>query len=263
MAAPLYVVRSYGGGAVVAQLTEEMSSGDLSFTIAPTTGWTEADSNPLGTAGPFTVVVDRFTASVEKILCSSINLVTGVVSVYNAGGFSGRGYDGTSPQAHVPGGSTAGVQTCWSSAEAFEANKAVAYMLGSAGGTQENGDVLSWESGAPVWQNPTTVTGVSLYTVGAAIYGTPPARDSGGFLLGGGVASITPSSGNWTFGFPNAFPSGLLTATVTPLSGGGNIDVVTLTLDACNNAGLAGQWFRGGSPLNSGPVFLNWDVEGF
>ena len=132
MPAPQYVLRSYGGGAVVAQLTEAMGSGDQSFAINPTTNWLEDDGNPLGTVGPFTVVIDRFTASVEKILCSSVDLVTGVVEVYvdPSDGWSGRGYDGTAPQAHVPGGSPSGVQTCWSSAEAMEANQAVFDVLG-------------------------------------------------------------------------------------------------------------------------------------
>ena len=112
-----------------------MGSADQSFAISPTTGWVEDNGDVLGTAGPFTVVVDRFTASVEKILCSSVNLVTGVVQVYidMTDGWSGRGYDGTAPQAHVPGGSPSGVQTCWSSAEAQEANQAVFDVLGGGG----------------------------------------------------------------------------------------------------------------------------------
>lgn len=135
MPAPQYVIRSYGGGADVGQLTQEMGSTDTAFTITPTTGWLQDDGQPLGTDGPFTVVVDRFTASVEKILCSAINLGTGSVAVYVdiSDGWSGRGYDGTTPQAHVPGGSTAGVQTCWSSAEAQEANQAVFDVLGGGG----------------------------------------------------------------------------------------------------------------------------------
>jgi microcystin-dependent protein len=134
--APQYVRRSYGGGADVAQLVNAIGSSDTSFTIQPTTGWLEDDGNPLGTVGPFTVVIDRFTAQVEKILCSAINLTTGLVTVYvdGADGWSGRGYDGTTPTSHVPGGSTSGVQTCWSSAEANEANQAVYDLLGGGGG---------------------------------------------------------------------------------------------------------------------------------
>ena len=56
MPQPQYVLRSYGGGADVAQLTEEMGSGDVDFTIAPDTGWVEDDGSALGTVGPFTVV---------------------------------------------------------------------------------------------------------------------------------------------------------------------------------------------------------------
>jgi microcystin-dependent protein len=132
MPAPQFVIRSYGGGADVGQLVQEMNPGDLTFTIAPDTGWVEDNGAPLGTSGPFSTVVDRFTPSVEKILCSAINLTTGLVNVYvdPSDGWSGRGYDGTQPQGHVPGGSPAGVQTCWTSAEAKEANRAVFDVLG-------------------------------------------------------------------------------------------------------------------------------------
>ena len=136
MPAPQYVRRSYGGGAGVAQLVNAIGAGDTTFTIAPVTGWVEEDgSSPLGTSGPFTVVIDRFTPQVEKICCSAINLSTGVVTVYTSGdGWTGRGYDGTEPQAHVPNGSTSGVQTCWSSLEADEANQCVYDILGGGGG---------------------------------------------------------------------------------------------------------------------------------
>ena len=137
MAGPQYVRRSYGGEAGVAQLVNGIGASDTTFTISPTTGWIETvGSNigsPLGTSGPFTVVIDRFTAQVEKILCSAINTSTGVVTVYTSTGFTGRGYDGTTPQAHVPNGSTAGVQTCFSAVEAEEANQAVLYGPGGGG----------------------------------------------------------------------------------------------------------------------------------
>jgi hypothetical protein len=135
MPQPEYVIRSYGGGAVPAQLVNQIGPTDTSFTISPTTGWTEPDGNPLGTVGPFTIAIDRFTPSVEKILCSGINLSTGVVTVYvdSLDGWSGRGYDGSTRQAHVPGGSSSGVQNVWSADEAMEANQAVYDVLGAGG----------------------------------------------------------------------------------------------------------------------------------
>lgn len=145
-----FILRSYGGGAEAAQLIEPMGTTDTSFGITTTVGWTEADGSPLGTVGPFTAIIDRATDTVEKITCSSVNLTTGIVTVDTTGG-SGRGADGTTPQAHVPGGSTSGVQTCWTSVEAAEANKAVTYVLGSAGGTPTTGEVLIWGASAPTW----------------------------------------------------------------------------------------------------------------
>jgi hypothetical protein len=127
MAAPQYVRRSYGGAAETAQLTVNLGSGATAFTIQPTTGWVEEDGSPLGTIGPFTVAIDLYTSSLEKVLCSAIDLASGLVTVYvdEADGWSGRGYDGTTAQEHVPGTSPAGVQPCWSSVEADEANQAV------------------------------------------------------------------------------------------------------------------------------------------
>src|ERR1700733_10756074 len=152
MTQPLYITRSYGGGAVPAPPGSEIGASDLSFAIPPTTGWLDENGNPLGTTGPFTVVIDRFTTSVEKILCSSVNVTTGVVAVYNSGGFNGRGFDGAFSDGHVPRGSQSGVQTTWSSVEAFEANAAAPSVLGPAGGTQSAGQTLWCSSaGQPVW----------------------------------------------------------------------------------------------------------------
>ena len=210
MAVPgAYVIRSYGGGAEPAQLVESIGTSDLSFAITTTAGWTEADGSPLGTVGPFCVIIDRFTSTVEKIICTAVNLTSGVVTV-DAGG---RGADGTTPQGHVPDGSVSGVQTTWTSVEAAEANEGAAILKGTAAGTPANGDVLSFESGAPLWQSPSAVSGISLFGVGGALTGgTPPARDSGGFLIQAGSTPVaTGGTGGFTINFPVTFPSGLLT----------------------------------------------------
>ena len=55
-----------------------------------------------------------------------------VYTVYTSSGYNGRGYDGTTAQAHAPNTSNAGVQTCWSASEAFEANAAAVGLLGGS-----------------------------------------------------------------------------------------------------------------------------------
>jgi hypothetical protein len=223
MSAPEFIVRSYGGGADVGQLSEEMGANDLTFAFAPDTGWTETwganIGSPLGTSGPFTVVIDRFTGTVEKILCSAVNLTTGVVTVYNSGGFSGRGYDGTTAQGHVPNGSTSGVQTCWSAAEAFEANQAV---FGLLGGSPANGQFLSWSSGAPLWTTGPAFPGAwTAYTATWSASGTQPAIGNGALLgyyskIGRQVtmsinvtsgSTTTYGSGSYAFALPFAAAS--------------------------------------------------------
>lgn len=211
MPAPSDVIRSYGGGAVAAQLVEEMGVSDVTFGITTTQGWTEASGEPLGTSGPFTVIVDRFSNTVEKILCSGVNLTTGIVNVYTSSGFSGRGYDGTTPQGHVPGTSSSGVQTTWSSVEAAEANQAVAYLLGTAGGARTPGNGLVLDgSGNPSFAPIAGIQSVSLWGVGAAAYGSPPARLTGTFLIQGGNIGPTFASGFYSFIFPESFPNGTL-----------------------------------------------------
>lgn len=176
MALPSDVIRSYGGGADAAQLIQDMGVSDTSFGITTTVGWVEnGTSNPLGTSGPFVAIIDRGTDTVEKILCSAVNLTTGLVTVWTSGG-SGRGYDGTTAQAHVPNGSPSGVQTCWSSIEATEANKAVNALLGQS---PSNNEVLTWQSGQPVWVAP--AAGIVAY---AEI--TAPVT---------GLSTLTPISG--------------------------------------------------------------------
>ena len=177
MAAPAYLARSYAGGAPVATISAPMGSTDTSFTISPTTGWTSADGHALGTDGPFVIDIDRGLASEEKILCTSINLGTGLVQVYNTGGFLGRGYDQTSATTHTPsaGSPLAGAcQVVWTAVEALEANTAVSYVLGHAGGTQATGQVLAWGSGgAPIWENPLPVGLPVCRVKRSAVYNAP------------------------------------------------------------------------------------------
>lgn len=69
------------------------------FSIANAAGW------PDGSAGKFTVVIDRGTANEEKILCSSRTALTVTVDAT-----AGRGYDGTVATTHTSG--TATVEHC-------------------------------------------------------------------------------------------------------------------------------------------------------
>ena len=154
MPGPAFVVRSYAGGAPTATLSAPMGATDTSFTISPTTGWITPDGNPLGQDGPFVVSIDLGLATMEKILCSSINLGSGLTQVYNVGGFFGRGYDQTNATSHTPSGGSplnGAVQVVWTAVEASEANQAVSYVLGTHGGTPANGQVFTWQSGAPTW----------------------------------------------------------------------------------------------------------------
>ena len=78
-------------------------------TVANASSWYEIDENgnttahPLGFSGPFTLVIDSNMNSEEKILCSAVNVSTGVVTVWTDGTNNGRGDDGSPISAHPAG----------------------------------------------------------------------------------------------------------------------------------------------------------------
>lgn len=110
-----YARRDLVGGAVATTLSGSISSGDTSFSISATTGW------PSGSNGDFFVVLDRGTASEEKVRCSS--RTSGTVTVAS----SGRGADGTSATSHASG---AAAEVCLTALDLDEANYAVAQTVG-------------------------------------------------------------------------------------------------------------------------------------
>lgn len=251
---PEFIVRSYGGGAVPAQLSTSMGSTDTSFTIVPQSPATDLsswvqDTNgaALGTAGPFVVIIDRFTTSVEKIECASIDLTTGLVTVTVSGDYTGRGFDGTTAQSHYPGGSQAGVQTCWSAQEAYEANQVVAQTIGTAV-TELVGQILAVTGDATVtWQGinqiiagfaqeaSATLNEVlavsstdpyavafqaptnSVIGVSGAFEGSAPAAAAVKFQVG--YVTGTAASGLLAVTFPVAFSSALVGISLSQISG--------------------------------------------
>ena len=115
MSFPTYTTtRSYGGACppsyLVGSLPASYSAGQA-FTLHSAANWYEvsatgqATTDPLGTSGPFVVVLDFSSTHEEKVLCSSVNVTTGVVTVWTDGTNNGRGYDGTTISSHSPGNS--------------------------------------------------------------------------------------------------------------------------------------------------------------
>lgn len=121
--------REYAGAAQKAYLTTSLggTTGDLSIICDDLTNW------PTGNAGfPFFIVINRGLASEEKILCSSRSGNT--LAVYNVGGVTGRGQDGTTITAHS---NNAAVEHVFTATDADEANAHVnvsAGVHGLAGG---------------------------------------------------------------------------------------------------------------------------------
>ena len=119
MAYPDYTTpRSLAGAATPTYLSATLISGYTSgqaLTLANTAGWYEVSSsgtattNPLGTSGVFTLVVDYGLGTEEKILCASGAITIGanaVIPVWTDGTYNGRGWDGTASVAHAVGSGT-------------------------------------------------------------------------------------------------------------------------------------------------------------
>ena len=119
MSYPTYTTpRSIAGAAAPSYLSATLASGysaGQTITVGNTSGWYEVSSsgtattNPLGTSGVFTLVVDYGLSTEEKILCASgaISIgVNAVIPVWTDGTYNGRGWDGTTSVAHATGSGT-------------------------------------------------------------------------------------------------------------------------------------------------------------
>jgi hypothetical protein len=106
--------REYRGGAARAQLVSVLGNSTANLTIScdDLTNW------PTGVSGrPFYVVIDRNTASEEKILCTS--RTSNTITVFDDGLSNGRGADGTSITTHAIG---AYIEHVFTATDADEAN---------------------------------------------------------------------------------------------------------------------------------------------
>jgi hypothetical protein len=232
-----------------------MAANDLTFTLNSTTNWYETDltnstghpsANPLGNSGPFVVALDYGTATEEKILCSSVVLSTGVVTVWVDGSNSsntGRGYDGSAAQPHTSGSSGTALPV-FTSTEAGLANYAVQQTVGQitgAGdtlyGTAANtlgiltagtlGQVLTAQGAAsPQWQ---TNRGTSYYSAAAS----PPSAPTQGqvWYQTDTHALLVYSGSAWLNTYPSGVPAGRMYALGSIASVVGAFQVTSMAQD--------------------------------
>ena len=254
MAYPKYVLRSYPGGAGALQLAGNITNTQLSIVVVGNYfGW------PDGSGGPFSISIDSGLPSVEKLLCSSFNAGTGTLSVWTDGVLTGRGYDGSTPVAHVPQPSIPQVRPCWTADDAAEANAAV---FGVLGGSPANGELLGFAAGVPAWEpvpfniQQATVTAVHVgppRTLDITVGSTPVTGVSilgSYFPLVGDVVWVTVQNGGTTtaadlliIGSTAATPSGRMYAT-----GGSTLHTSTATPIGVMSA----EFVRGGVTFTSG-----------
>lgn len=145
------------GNAKKTTLSGGITSADLTFSIADSTGW------PDGTNGPFWAAIDKGMNTEEKILCSS--RAGTVVQVWTNLGDNGRGMDDTVAQDHAI---NANVEHIWTATEAEDASTHIDTTNG-AHGYPAIADVVTL-NGVQTLTNKTidsptftgTVTGISV-----------------------------------------------------------------------------------------------------
>lgn len=86
------MLKEFSGNAVITNLAANIAATATSFSVVDSTGW------PTGTNAPFVVTLSRGSINEEKVLCSGRSGNTVTVAA------GGRGFDGTTAQAHTQAG---------------------------------------------------------------------------------------------------------------------------------------------------------------
>jgi len=252
MAYPTYVIpRSIPGAATPTYLSAALVSGyatSQTITAASTIGWYEVSSsgtlssNPLGTSGVFTLVVDYGTVTEEKVLCSgAITIGTNVpITVWYDGTNNGRGYDGTPISAHASGTSANyNVFPVRTAVDDLQFNSATATSLQISGGTVSGNLVVA--SGLTV-SGTSTFGGLSVSIGGTGIVGY--VTISG---VGGALNSYTITGTNGVF-LGSLVSSGTLTvAGTTTLQGATTVNNSLNVNGYTSLSGLEVYTYNGGS----------------
>lgn len=187
--------RGYSETAALTYLAADVTAGATSFTAQDASTWAGIATN-----GPFIVTLDRGRASEERLLCTTINTTTGVISGAT------RGYHGTTGVAH-----TAAVCTVEHTSAAIDFDEANGHI---------NDTTLDHHTQYARVDGTRTVTGAQLFTGGptfrkaqadvrtnvSLIVGRAVTTDAQSieFTIGtayGAIIGRQQSSDNLTFGF--------------------------------------------------------------
>ena len=239
----LPVPSSFSGKAQATVLSADVSDVATSFTVDAISTWTETVGSyigeNLGISGPFVLTLDYGLGSTleEKVLCTGISGTT--VYVYNSGGETGRGYDGTSASGHSA--STAGpVIHTYSADVPNQANLGVT----NAAAAQATADAA--QSTADTAQSTADTAQSASYNVQVAsttgkIYGTVPSTATP-LKVVGWTTVVTAANQTTTgagvaipYNFPNVLMSVVGTFSNESASGGAGSRCTIDTNSATNS----------------------------
>jgi hypothetical protein len=227
-------IRSYGGAVPPTYITTDVPNSYIvnqSITVASLAGWYEISAtgqtttNPLGTSGPFVIILNPGEINEEHILCSSLNMSTSTIAVWTDGTNNGRGYDGNIISAHyhqTTQNKTNDVFHGASATESLQFNEGVIYAVNTAN------SALSYVQGFVGLQGPQGIQGTQGYQ------GYQGAQ---GFQGSQGVQGATPTtyvstfSGDGTGLLPSTATSGAvaLSGTLNVANGGTGVTTSTGT----------------------------------
>jgi hypothetical protein len=194
-------IRSYGGAVPPTYITTDVPNSYIvnqGITVASLAGWYEISAtgqtttNPLGTSGPFVIILNPGEINEEHILCSSVNMSTSTIAVWTDGTNNGRGYDGNIISAHyhqTTQNKTNDVFHGASATESLQFNKGVIYAVNTAN------SALSYVQGLVGPQGPQGVQGTRGYQGYQGYQGTQGNQGNTGAQGSTGAQGTTGSTG--------------------------------------------------------------------
>jgi len=102
-----------------------------------------------------------------------------------------------------------------------------------------------------------------LFGAVGALVGSLPSITAPNWLIQAGRVAVSPTAGNFTFTFPNAFPNGLLCVLMQPEDAGGVQSTIQLNSTSTKTTAVGIWWRPAGTGYTGSTVTVNFIAIGF